>query len=156
MLPRSFLTLSPRLIIPALLLALSAQGCGGGKEVGLVSVEGLVTLNGAPLPAASVIFRPTKGRPSIGITDTNGRYRLEYLEGRKGAIPGPHKVSISTFVEPDRDSSDPLRQKGRPELVPAQYNAQTTLVANLKPEENEVADFDLETRKSLAQARRRN
>lgn len=145
-----------RALLPALLLFLTAAGCGGGKEIGLVSVEGVVTLNGAPLPDASVIFRPTKGRPSIGITDTNGRYRLEYIEGQKGAIAGQHKVSISTFVEPDRDSSNPLLQKGRPELVPAQYNAKTTLVADLKSGENEVVDFDLEARKSLTQAGRRN
>ena len=155
MLTSSFRTLSPRFLSAAFLLLLSAQGCGGGKDLGLVSVEGVVTLNGTPLPDASVIFRPTKGRPSIGITDTNGRYRLEYIEGREGAIPGAHKVAISTFVEPNRDSSDSLLQKGRPELVPAQYNVKTTLVADLKPEGNEVVDFDLESRKSVSQADRR-
>lgn len=151
-----FQTASSRLLASALLFAGLAQGCGGAKEVGLVTVEGVVTLNGAPLPDANVVFRPTKGRPSIGKTDEKGRYQLAYLEGRPGALPGAHQVSISTFVEPNSDSSDPLLQKGRPEQVPANYNVRTTLVADLSADGNAVQDFTLESRGTPARKGPRN
>ncbi len=141
-----FHTASSRLLASALLFAGLAQGCGGAREVGLVTVEGVVTLNGLPLPDANVVFRPAKGRPSIGRTDGEGRYQLAFIEGRQGALPGQHKVSISTFVEPNSDSSDPLLQKGRPEQVPANYNTRTTLVADLSSDGNVVQDFTLESR----------
>lgn len=128
----------------ALVLVLCASGCGSSK-LDLVDVKGVVTLDGKPLSAARVVFSPAaRGRPSIGMTDVNGHYRLLYVEGRMGALSGKHTVSISTFVEADPDSSDPLIQTGQRELVPEKYNTQTTLEDELNGSSAKL-DFDLKS-----------
>ena len=129
----------------ALALFLSCGGCGSGRyEFETVPVEGVVTLNGEPLPDALVTFLPENGRPASGRTDDSGRYELVYLEGKPGALPGKHKVSISTAVEPDSDSDDPDKQKGRPEIVPPVYNRDSQLEAVVSLDEQQSLDFDLE------------
>ena len=119
-------------------------GCGG-DALGLVEVTGTVTLDGGPLADADVIFQPADGRPSIGRTDAEGHYDLNYMEGKQGALPGTHQVRITTFVERDPDHADPIVQAGRPERLPAIYNRQTTLTAELKPDQSNTIDFALET-----------
>ncbi|MDB5338150.1 MAG: hypothetical protein JWN70_3769 [Planctomycetaceae bacterium] len=117
-------------------------GCGGNLK--LVPVEGTVKLNGEPLSDARVVFYPEAGgRPSNARTDADGRYSLEYIEGEPGALIGKHKVSISTFVEADPDSTDPLIKLGHRETLPAEYNKQTTLQAELESGSREEVDFDL-------------
>ncbi|MBX3439307.1 MAG: Ig-like domain-containing protein [Planctomycetaceae bacterium] len=109
-------------------------------------VQGTVTVNGEPLSHASVIFRPENGRPSIGKTDEEGRYQLQYTRESAGALPGLHEVAISTFVESDPDSSDPIVQLGRRESLPSQYNSHTTLKVEL-PQDHQAdhpLDFALE------------
>jgi hypothetical protein len=133
----------PATALLVLLAATICSGCGRGNKLNLVDVTGTVTLNGEPLADAEVVFHPAGGgRPSLGKTDASGRYRLEYIAGTRGALPGEHKVSISTFVEPDKDASDPAVQSGRKETVPASYNRQTTLRADLKARSEKV-DFQL-------------
>ncbi|MBX3441415.1 MAG: hypothetical protein KF774_03340 [Planctomyces sp.] len=122
-----------------------ASGCGG-SDVVLTRVEGMVTLDGEPLSDAEVVYRPKgRGRPSFGRTDEGGHYTLSYLEGQEGALAGAHTVTISTLIEPDSDSDDPVKQQGRPERVPAQYNVKTTLEEELNAGELNVKDFDLAT-----------
>jgi len=126
--------------------AVVAGGCSRGDKIELVPVEGIVTLNGAPLADASVVFHPKpKGRPSSGKTDGEGRFKLAYLEGKMGALVGKHLVSISTFVEPDSDSDDPEVQQGRSEVVPPEYNTQTTLEVDVEAGPGEMLEFPLET-----------
>jgi len=121
-------------------------GCSRGDNLDLVPVEGIVTLDGTPLADAAVVFHPNpKGRPSMGRTDRDGRFRLEYMEGKKGALAGKHKVSISTLIEADSDSDDPDVQKGRPESVPAEFNSATTLEVEVEAGPGEVIEFPLET-----------
>lgn len=130
--------------LAAVLVILSLCGCGQGDGLDLVPVQGQVTLGGAPLPDADVIFQPAIGRPSVGRTDAEGRYRLQYTSEKPGALSGRHKVLITTFVEPDSDSSDPERQAGRPERVPAQYNSRSTLEVEVDSGRKEPLDFTLE------------
>jgi hypothetical protein len=120
------------IVAPALLVCL---GCGGG-DVGYV--EGTVTMDGAPLPDAIVTFQPEGGRPSSGRTDENGYYELIYTRGKKGAIPGKHTVTISTLQEGDPDAGG----ESVPEKVPAKYNTDTELTADVKAGRNDF-DFDL-------------
>jgi len=127
-----------------LLLALSVTGCGGG--LGLGTVEGTVTLDGRPLHDAQVIFHPVDGgRPSVGRTDVDGHFELTYIEGTPGALPGEHKVIITSYIEADPDSSDSLIQTGRAEDVPSKYNKETTLTSEVTRGGSEVVTFDLTT-----------
>lgn len=132
-----------RTLILASLTAFCISGCGGGggDVPDLGTVTGTVTLGGAPLADAQVVFQPTKGRPSSGVTDSDGYYELIYNADNNGATVGTHKVSISTYREesPDDGSDDIIV----PESVPAVYNTDTTLTSQVEAGSNEF-DFALE------------
>ncbi len=67
-------------------------GCRSGIE--LLPVSGVVTLDGKPVEQATVLFKPETGPVAYGQTDSAGRFELS-TAGRKGAVPGKHKVSIT-------------------------------------------------------------
>jgi len=123
------------LILPCLFTA----GCGSGKD--LSKVKGVVTLNGRPLEGAVVEFQPTatKGSPSAGKTDANGRYELMYTFNESGAVPGKHVVSIRTEETCFDAKGNELE---REERVPAKYNTQTELKRTVEPGRNTI-DFEL-------------
>ena len=76
-------------------IVLLSSGCnGGGSNLG--SVTGVVQLDGQPLANASVSFHPATGRGSFATTGEDGRYVLDYHKGKKGAVLGAHKVTITT------------------------------------------------------------
>ncbi len=95
-------------------------GCGGRSD--LATVQGVVTLDGQPLPDAQVWFDPQAegGRTSTAVTDSSGRFELLYAAGVKGAMIGEHNVRISTYVEGGDEEGDPPTI---PEKVPAKYAA---------------------------------
>ncbi|WP_417390531.1 carboxypeptidase regulatory-like domain-containing protein [Gimesia sp.] len=86
-------------------LSVYCLGCSGGDSVDLGTVSGVITMDGAPLPDAIVVFVPEKGNPSTGRTDTSGKYELSYLGDAKGAVVGSHSVKITTG-EPLGDTVD--------------------------------------------------
>jgi hypothetical protein len=115
-------------------------GCGGRSDIGEVS--GTVTMGGSPLANARVIFQPqSAGVPSYGLTDSEGKYALQFDENTSGAIIGKHTVSISTFFAGDPDADPP--QTNSPETVPPQYNANSELTAEVVAGSN-TFDFTLE------------
>lgn len=110
-----------------------AGGCGHGDRPTLGMVSGMVTLNGRPLSGARLIFEPLEGgRASVGKTDEDGKYELIYIRKDKGAKVGKHKVQIVS----DTDGS---------ENIPARYNTQTTLEADVKSGVNDC-NFTLTSR----------
>jgi hypothetical protein len=119
-------------------------GCSSGSSAPpLGDVTGKITLNGTPLPDATVEFQPAQGRPSMGVTNAQGEYRLSYTGSEKGALPGQHTVRITTArSQSGGEGGQPLIE-ARPELVPETYNDQTTLTADVKAGSN-VIDFPLE------------
>ncbi|MEL7499375.1 MAG: carboxypeptidase-like regulatory domain-containing protein [Planctomycetota bacterium] len=130
------------------LIAMVSAGCS--SDVG--SVSGKVTINGEPIDNATVMFYPDQGRASVGHTDSAGRYTLNYTQGRKGAVIGSHKVTISTevFAEEDRnvdyDEADqaPI-VKGRPESMPPKYlDPDKTVLSAVVNGGSNTIDFDLE------------
>jgi len=123
------------------------MGCNRG-EVKLTEVRGKVTANGQPISSAIVVFRPISGgRPSLGTTDSAGRYRMKYAEGVWGTLAGRHAISVSTAVEPDSDSSDPEKQAGRPETIASEYNVATTLEVDVTPGASGEYEIAVETQK---------
>ncbi len=117
-------------------------GCSGGSASDLGLVTGTVTMGGKPLENAEIVFAPSSGRPSMGLTNSNGQYELTYIRDVKGAVPGTHKVRITTRPEsqPDDYAGPPFK-----ETIPAKYNSDTTLTADVKVGEN-TFDFELEPR----------
>jgi len=123
------------------LACVGAAGCGGGGPE-LAPVEGTVTLDGTPLPAATVVFQPQGlGSPSSGITDEEGHYELLYAVNRQGAMIGRHTVRITTYAQGRADENG--EPTFTPERVPPRYNSQTELTREVEPGGN-TFDFLLE------------
>ena len=137
------------------LLAILAAGCGGNNlKYETARVSGRVTLNGEPLPMATVRFMPIED-PDAGIssaakTDDQGNYSLYTLMGDRGACVGTNRVSISTaeydvdeeaLVTDDSESEQPATVMER---VPAPYRGPTsTLTFKVPAEGTDQANFEL-------------
>ena len=142
--------MKPVALLNMTLLSLSfvfLSGCGGGSDTPpLGTVSGVVTLDEKPLADAEVTFQPEKGRPSLGKTDSEGNYTLAYTVNENGALIGSHQVIITTAVEAFSDETGAGNDReARPEILPAKYNAQTTLTAEVKPGANTI-DFPLKSK----------
>lgn len=99
----------------------------------LAEVEGIVTLNGVPLPGAQVTFQPRDGAKqdskiaaSFGRTDKNGYYSLQYTRDVSGAYIGEHIVSVSA-----------LDAQGK-ERVHKLYNSRSTEMKTVEDRSNEI------------------
>lgn len=80
------------------IVVLFTQGCG--KKSSVSPVQGIVTLDGTPVPDASVTFMPAEGgRPAFGISDAQGKYTLTTFEQGDGALHGNHLVTIMAVDE---------------------------------------------------------
>ena len=102
------LTMTRQLVCAALLAA--CCGCGTGSPVGEVS--GRVIYDGKPLKNAEVRMTPVgEGRQSVGFTDDNGDYYMQYTLKKPGALIGRHKVTIVVHPQP---GDAPIR-------IPAEY-----------------------------------
>ena len=140
---------SPVCSNPGLIVGLAASvamlACGCGKPShfpDLGDVTGTVTLDGRPFAKVNVTFEPGAGRPSFGVTDAQGRYTLQFVGGYDGAIVGRHTVRIGTegyVLGPDGTSELVA------ESVPAVYNTQSTLAADVKPGTNQC-DYELSSK----------
>jgi len=117
------------------------SGCSD-KPDGIVfgKVHGTVTLDGQPLPDATVQFQPAAGRPSYGRTDADGRYALGYRGRSWGAVVGPHTVKITTEDRIENEQTGEVRVIK--ELLPVHYHARSELTADVTAGEN-VVDFSL-------------
>ncbi len=93
-------------------------------------------MGGEPLEGATVVFEPSEGRPSNGKTDGSGNYELIYTKDAMGASVGRHTVRI--MMEPDPDNAEAELTE-----IPAKYNTNSELTAEVEPGEN-TFDFDLD------------
>lgn len=135
-------------------LSLTISGCGKG-EFPLAPVSGKVTMNGDPLPNATVTFLPqlkpgekdTKSGPqSFGKTDSEGRFTLETVsDGSAGAVIGQHKVRITlnSFEQQQDDDDSGGSMKGKKNPIPEKYNSKTELTFTVPEGGSEKANFDL-------------
>lgn len=88
-----------------------AWGCGREEGPNLVKVNGVVTLNGAPLEGAEVLFTPDpsnqRGLAGNDVSGPSGNYKVMTL-GRSGLVPGKYKVRVtkSTAEKPKTGMSD--------------------------------------------------
>ncbi len=144
--------------IAALLSAAVLVGCGGGDELDVGGVEGVVTLDGKPLPNAVVTFTPKAGGPSgVGKTDAEGKYQLLTVN-ENGAVIGEHFVSIvcvpeaqavESYRSDDPRYAEAMAKKSdyKPKpvtKVPERYNLQTELVEKVESGSNTI-NFDLKS-----------
>lgn len=80
------------LVLGTLLISV---GCGErGPE--LLPVKGIVTFKGKPIAKINVMFVPSdkQGIIAQGTSDENGKFWLQTLDPKDGAMPGNYKVSF--------------------------------------------------------------
>jgi hypothetical protein len=121
-------------------------GCSGPavKQVPLVRVRGVVTLDGQPLAKAVVTFEAADGSFSYGQTDRRGRYDLRFDSARRGVTPGAKTVRISMnrrlLGVNSHDEGGPHDRAGgafpkqAPEIVPERYNIRSGLNVEVTPD----------------------
>lgn len=103
------------------LAVVSLVGCGGQQNA---PVEGRVTLDGRPLPNATVTLsqlRATDPGPFTGTTDAEGKFTLASADKQQtGSAPGEYMVMITTVKTPagaDEYTPPPTEK----EIVPGQW-----------------------------------
>ncbi|HBJ34616.1 MAG TPA: hypothetical protein DDZ51_07605 [Planctomycetaceae bacterium] len=95
----------------ASLFVLFVAGCGGSGSknpgVDVHPVTGKVTVDGAPLAGATIIFKGSE-RGSSGITDAQGVYTLMTFDPGDGVPAGSYKVAVikQEIVGADNSYSD--------------------------------------------------
>jgi hypothetical protein len=119
-------------LLPAPLLL---GGCGGST---VARVTGTVRFSGKPVPRLVVHFVPAEGRPSQGVTDENGHYKLMHEKKREGALRGSHKVF---FTYRPRDPKEELEMQEGKLVLPAIVQA----VLNNHGSEEKALQYDVTT-----------
>ncbi|MBP3960217.1 hypothetical protein J8F10_33740 [Gemmata sp. G18] len=128
-----------RVALAALLLTCAfLAGCGGPPRA---EVTGTVTLDGVPVENGIIQFYPAGGAgQSAGGGIENGKYKVDASVGEMtvtinaSKVVGKHKL-FDTKESPEVDTIQ--------ELVPPEYNKQSTLKITLKPGVNESVNFEL-------------
>jgi hypothetical protein len=123
------------LVSVATILLIVSGGCSDSKVPKLAAVKGVVTLDGTPYPNAHVAFSPPKGRPSEGVTDSEGKFELTYLPQVKGAELGSHTVMITTQYQAPEN---PTTEVSFVEPLPPKYNVRSSLSVTVENGNNEV------------------
>ena len=150
-----------RTALAALVLALIAAGCGGIRsdysKVTLIDAGGTITLDGRPLAGATVVFRDPGGSFSSGVTDADGRYRLQFDSVKAGVTPGPKTVLVTSRpvgeeagteaddaaeAETDDEAGEAAGRPAASEQIPARYNRRSTLAVEVTSD-TRTFDFDL-------------
>jgi hypothetical protein len=82
------------------LLAITAlaSGCGDSNPK-TYPVSGVVTLDGKPVPGATVTFIPDDSKSKSAATncDAQGKYSMSTFKQGDGAIPGSYKVIVAKY-----------------------------------------------------------
>ncbi|EAQ77341.1 carboxypeptidase-like regulatory domain-containing protein [Blastopirellula marina] len=146
-----------RLAAALSVLLLSLSGCSApSDQPELGQVSGTVTLDGDPLSGVAIVFQPDNGRPAHGQTDAEGKYELTYIRSTRGTKLGHNRVEIAPSEEADEpDEAEPdaelpqvkRRAKSGKPRIPARYNVQSELEADVQPGAN-TFDFDLSSKRS--------
>ena len=128
-------------------------GCGrGGLDGPTGTVSGKITLKGAPLGDASVMFfGENNGDTATGVLQSDGTYSLKY--GTGFSVPaGDYRVAIVAGPPPGVASTNPadLMKTIKPpasakSLIPQKYNdpKTSTLIAVVKEGSNPDISFEL-------------
>ena len=132
-------------------ILIAVAGCGGSEELDRVEVQGMVTLNEAPIKTGRVNFIPEKGThgPASGSEISAGNF---VIHRNRGPVPGKYLVRIqiddvesvdNTSTETVVTSRPPTKEEvlaGKDELQPegARLNTGT---AESKSGQNTAQEF---------------
>lgn len=121
-------------------------GCGG-DPMGRQAVSGTVLFKGQPLDQGRIHFAPAgKGPTESGATIENGNFTIPR---DTGLVPGTYKVSVFSYdqkgakVQSEEIPGEPSNTQFK-ERIPAKYNVQTTLTAEVKKGGSNVFEFKID------------
>jgi hypothetical protein len=125
--------LASRALIGACVVA-GAIGCGGRETL---EVSGGVTFDGKPVERGEISFVPTAGGAPDGGVIEQGKFQFQ-------ARPGSKRVEIrgSRPVPPARQSNSEMGPMYE-DYIPARYNDQSTLTADVTADGDRHFQFDL-------------
>ena len=120
-------------------------GCGAGPG-GRQPVSGTVTFKGAPLAHGTIEFEPAEQSTAASMEGGEVREGKYSLPAKQGLMPGKYQVRISSTEESGKaPSAESAPGEGPPdkELIPAQYNVNTKLTAEVTQKGPNNFNFDL-------------
>lgn len=96
-----------------LAIAVSAViGCGSSDHLDRAQVTGTVTLDGKPLEAARILFRPEQGRAGRGEIKDGQIVNTATYELDDGIVLGKHKIAIQPVPEVAPITLDLMAEEG--------------------------------------------
>ena len=131
-------------IVPCLGLI---AGCSKHDGLERAPITGLLTVQGAPLPGASVVFTPAKGTPgsgALGVSGPDGKFQvISSRQDDAGIPPGDYSVTVSRLADPDGTVlSSEATQADHPnarETIPGPYSgAASPLKVTIPKEGGEI------------------
>ncbi|MEX0642580.1 MAG: hypothetical protein WD468_07755 [Pirellulales bacterium] len=132
-----------KLLFSGLLLTSVALYSGCSPNSSRLGVEGNVTVDGNPLPLGKISFTPLPGTPSptAGATITDGYFQVP---ADKGLRAGTFRVEIKAVRATGKQMRDDLSGEvieRREQYIPARYNENSELTAEIKAGDSEPLEF---------------
>ncbi len=132
----------------AALLTLTLVGCGASDDLPREKLSGTINLDGKPLANGFITFLPASAEAATqgGGAIQDGAYSIPRDQG---LVPGSYKVLITSSEGGSETKIDDTNQMPgmapvpAKEAIPAQYNAESTLTADVKAGGENVFDFPL-------------
>lgn len=127
---------SRNLLFAALMALLIVPGCGGGGPREYL-VTGSVTFDGLPVEDGEIVFLPANMGTPRAAQIVNGQFQCRLPEGEK-------QVQITATRESPTPAPDGL--PNYESYIPAMYNTQSKLTAEVKANGDNALTFDLQSR----------
>ena len=135
-----------------LILSGSLAGCGSGDELPREAISGTVSLDGQPLATGVIQFRPASQAEPVpaGAHIKDGAFNIPRAEG---LTPGNYRVIINaagdarTLTAAESSGEKAIKRGGlAPELIPSQYNNNSTLTAKVEAGKPNTFEFTLSSK----------
>ncbi len=128
-----------------ILVSLSVIAGCGGPTGDRVPLAGEVTLDGQPLDRGSIEFHPDGEGSITGGVIVDGKFEIP---AEQGAKPGKYSVRIfasgdSVEVDPDMGPGPEAENVVSEELIPAKFNTETELTAEVGDQGAESLRFEI-------------
>jgi hypothetical protein len=128
-------------------------GCSKHDGLERAPITGILTVQGTPLPGATVLFIPvqgsqTQGAGAIGTSGPDGKFQVvSSRQDDAGIPPGEYSVAVSRLADPDGTILSPeATQADHPsarETVPAPYSGHASPLKVTIPKEGGEIKVDV-------------
>jgi hypothetical protein len=141
----------PRAFHLGLVLVLAASAsCDSSDGLNRQAVSGTVTFDGEPISTGAILFEPAtqESGTAVGATIRQGTFAISR---RDGPVPGSYRVRIyasSGVQAPPAPGQSDRSARPMAEFLPAHYNANTTLRADVRARRANRFRFDLNSSRS--------